>query len=33
MDVGDKAFALGVGMDSHIPDNPNPIVYHGKDIP
>ena len=33
MDGDGKAFALGVGTDSSIPDNPNPIVYHGKDIP
>ena len=33
MDGDGKAFSLGVGMDRHIPDNPNPIVYHGKDIP
>ena len=33
MDVAGKAFALGVGMDRRIPDNPNPIVYHGMDIP
>ena len=33
MDVAGKAFALGVGMGRRIPDNPNPIVYHGMDIP
>ena len=33
MDGDGKAFSLGGGMDRHIPDNPNPIVYHGKDIP
>ena len=33
MDVAGKAFALGGGMGSSIPDNPNPIVYHGMDIP
>lgn len=33
MDGDGKAFALGGGMDSSIPDNPNPIVYHGMDIP
>ena len=33
MDGDGKAFALGGGMDRCIPDNPNPIVYHGMDIP
>ena len=33
MDVAGKAFSLGAGMDSGIPYNPNPIVYHGMDIP
>jgi len=33
MDVAGKAFALGGGTDRCIPDNPNPIVYHGMDIP
>ena len=33
MDVAGKAFSLGGGMDRCIPDNPNPIVYHGMDIP
>lgn len=33
MDVAGKAFALGGGMDRCIPDNPNPIVNHGMDVP
>jgi len=33
MGVAGKAFSLGGGMDRRIPDNPNPIVYHGMDIP
>ena len=28
MDVVGKAFSLGGGTGSGIPDNPNPIVYH-----
>lgn len=33
MDGDGKAFSLGGGTDSSIHHNPNPIVYHGKDIP
>ena len=33
MDVAGKAFSLGGGTDSSIPDNPNPIVNHGMDVP
>ena len=33
MDGDGKAFSLGGGTDSSIPDNPNPIVNHGMDVP